>query len=149
LGYGYGSFWTGLSGESLDVFVSAGWFAPSAHNAYLDLWLALGIPGIVVTILIFAIIFSRAIEYIRTQPGTPGLWPVACILFVLVHGLGESEFIFDSSFACCVFTALYTSLALRKGSSRKRVTARSFAPNPMLPTVPGGWKPALPEQGSI
>ena len=112
LGYGYGSFWTGLSGESLDVFVAAGWLAPSAHNAYLDLWLALGIPGIVMVILIFGDVFRRAVQYIRTEPGWFGLWPVACLLFILVHGTGESEFIYDSSFACCLFTALYTSLVL-------------------------------------
>jgi O-antigen ligase len=119
LGYGYGSFWTGLSGESLDVLVAAGWIVPSAHNAYLELWLALGIPGVVATIVIFWDVFRRAIKYIRTEPGWPGLWPVACILFVLVHGLGESEFIYDSSFACCLFTALYTSLVLKGACDRR------------------------------
>jgi hypothetical protein len=44
---------------------------------------------------------------------------VACILFVLVHGLGESEFIYDSSFACCLFTALYTSLVLKGACDRR------------------------------
>jgi len=119
LGYGYGTFWTGLRGESLDVFVAAGWMAPSAHNAYLDLWLALGIPGVVMTIAIFWDVFRRAIEYIRIEPGWFGLWPVACLLFILVHGTGESEFIYDSSFACCLFTMLYTSLALRTARERR------------------------------
>jgi O-antigen ligase len=122
LGYGYGAFWTGLRGESLDVLIAAGWIVPSAHNAYLELCLALGIPGVAATIIVIFSVFRKAIMYIRSVPGWPGLWPIACILFVLVHGFGESEFIFDASFACCLFTALYTSLAVRRvGLMRKAV----------------------------
>ena len=112
LGYGYGSFWTGLSGESLDVLIVAGWLVPAAHNAYLDMYLALGIPGSVATIAILWIVFLRAIKYIRSEGGWPGLWPVVCLMFILFHGIGESEFICDASFATCLFTALYTSLAI-------------------------------------
>jgi len=126
LGYGYGAFWTGLSGESLDVFINAGWFAPSAHNAYLELWLGLGIPGLCIVAIIFWYAFRMAVEYIRTEPGWAGLWPVACILFILVHGGGESEFIYDSSFACCLFTALYTSLALRTVRERRSPARNRF-----------------------
>jgi O-antigen ligase len=122
LGYGYGAFWTGLRGESLDVLIATGWIVPSAHNAYLELCLALGIPGVAATTIVIFSVFRKAIMYIRSVPGWPGLWPIACILFVLVHGFGESEFIFDASFACCLFTALYTSLAVRRvGLMRKAV----------------------------
>lgn len=123
LGYGYGSFWSGLSGESLDVTIAAGWIVPEAHNAFLELWLALGIPGIAVCLVIFWNAFGMAIRYIRKARGWVGLWPVACILFILVHGLGESEFIFDSSFACSLFTALYASLAVGREDEQSSVAA--------------------------
>jgi len=119
LGYGYGAFWTGLRGESLDVLVAAGWIVPSAHNAYLDLYLALGVPGAAAAIVVLWDALRKAIEYIRAEPGWPGLWPIACLMFILIHGLGESEFIYDSSFACCIFTAVYTSLALRSARRRR------------------------------
>lgn len=145
LGYGYGSFWSGLSGESLDVTIAAGWIVPEAHNAFLELWIALGIPGIAVCILIFWKAFSMAIRYIRTVPGWAGLWPVACILFILVHGLGESEFIFDSSFACSLFTALFTSLALgRKEEQSSEVAVRLAYPQANSHVLMGRTNSAVP-----
>jgi len=121
LGYGYGAFWTGIRGESLDVIVAAGFIVPSAHNAYLETWLGLGIPGLVLTALAFWKIFGLAVEYIANERGMSALWPIACIFFILVHGLAESEFIYDSSFACCMFSVLYTSLAVRQRSAHKSV----------------------------
>ncbi len=145
LGYGYGSFWSGLSGESLDVTIASGWIVPEAHNAYLELWIALGIPGIAACILVFWKAFSMAIRYIRTAPGWAALWPVACILFILVHGLGESEFIYDSSFACSLFTALFTSLAVgRKEEQSGEATVRLTYPQATSHLLMGGAKSAVP-----
>lgn len=133
LGYGYGAFWTGLSGESLDVLAVAGWIVPSAHNAYLELWIALGIPGMITAILVFWRAFRWAFDYIRTEPGWVCLWPAACFCFILVHGIGESEFIYDASFASCLFTAVFTSLALRRAHERSKAVT---APHPYPGAIP-------------
>ena len=121
LGYGYGAFWTGLRGESLDVLITSGWIVPSAHNAYLELWLAIGIPGLIVTAFVILSAFHKSIRYIQTERTWTALWPVMFLSFLLVHGLGESEFIYDASLACCLFTAMYTSLSY----SGHRVTSHA------------------------
>jgi O-antigen ligase len=124
LGYGYGAFWTGLTGESLDVLAVAGWIVPSAHNAYLELWIALGIPGMIVGAFIFWQAFRLSLDYIRTERGLYSLWPVACICFILIHGIGESEFIYDASFASCLFSAVFTSLVLDRARARSSSVPR-------------------------
>ncbi len=142
LGYGYGAFWTGLRGESLDVVITSGWIVPSAHNALLELWLSVGVPGILVTVFLLWKYSAMSIRHIRWTAGRMALWPIACVLFILVHGFGESEFIFDSSFACVLFTVLYTSLAL-EGKPLPAVRFRSSAqvqqasaPRVQVPSLP-------------
>ena len=54
LGYGYGAFWTGLKGTSLNLVLISGWVLAQAQNGYLDLWLQVGVGGVILTALITA-----------------------------------------------------------------------------------------------
>ena len=46
LGYGYGGFWRGLSGESGNVISYVGFGVPHAHSGYLNIWLQIGAVGL-------------------------------------------------------------------------------------------------------
>ncbi len=50
LGYGYSAFWLGWDGPSAPVWAQTDWFPPSAHNGFIDLWLSMGIGGIVLLV---------------------------------------------------------------------------------------------------
>jgi len=127
LGYGYSSFWTGLRGESLDVLATSGWLVPEAHNGYLETWLGLGIPGVLVTSMVVFLAFRRGIEFIRLEPGMVPFLPVVYYIFVLFHNSGESDLICSGlTPTTCLFTAFYTAVILRtrRRSSRVVLDAR-------------------------
>jgi O-antigen ligase len=58
-GYGFGAFWRGYQGPSAGVWEVFSWTPGSAHNGYLDLWLELGVVGVVLAVGLLTIFFIR------------------------------------------------------------------------------------------
>jgi exopolysaccharide production protein ExoQ len=121
-GYGYDIFFEGLKGESLNVVIKSGWFAPEAHNGFLELALSLGLVGLVVFVCLFVQSFSRAIKYTRFDTTPIGFWPVTFFSFISLHNITESDLLTRSGFSFLIFTAISTSLAL---AYRRRALARA------------------------
>lgn len=117
LGYGYDSFWTGLKGESLDILLGTGWLVPSAHNGFLDLGLSLGLLGSCVFLYVFVQSFRRGIEYIRSEPGPLGFWPVTYFCFFVLHNMSESDLLTRSTLSFLTFVTISTALALNRQNS--------------------------------
>jgi O-antigen ligase len=114
LGYGFGSFWTGLRGESLDVIVASGWLVPEAHNGYLELWLAMGLPGAILFLVALWFAIRYAIRYIRSEPRSVAYWPAAFFCFFLIHNMGESDLMNNGAFfLMSLFLTISTSLAVQ------------------------------------
>ena len=68
IGYGYGGFWTPK--HIYEISVSHGWVPGSAHCAYIDLILALGLVGMVSYVLILVFGMRRSFVYHRTFPNS-------------------------------------------------------------------------------
>jgi O-antigen ligase len=73
LGQGYG-FWTPNSDEKNDIWTSAEVAAPHAHNTWLDVWLQLGLVGLVMSALVWAVAFRRAISLVLGRYGHGSLF---------------------------------------------------------------------------
>lgn len=58
LGYGFYAFWLGLHGESAVVLRTTRWFFGYAHNGLLEIWLQLGIIGVI----LFSVTFLKAVK---------------------------------------------------------------------------------------
>jgi O-antigen ligase len=91
LGYGYGAFWRGWDGESADVWSVVRWEAPHSHNGFLDLWLDLGLLGLLAFTLSFIALCLRAVSWVRQTKTAEGLWPLAYLTFLLLANLTESS----------------------------------------------------------
>jgi exopolysaccharide production protein ExoQ len=113
LGYGYGAFWTGFNGESLDVLVGIRWLARGSDNGYLDLCLSLGVLGLSVCLYMFVTAFQMAFRYVRSEPSPIGLWPVSFFTFFLAQNVSQSQLLGTRSLDFLVFVAITTSLALK------------------------------------
>lgn len=59
LGYGYGTFWDTDQGELVNSIV--GWFPNSAHNGFLEVWLATGWVGLVLLCVFMGVFVRRAV----------------------------------------------------------------------------------------
>lgn len=110
LGYGYGAFWTGSNADVLGVWVRAGRLVPIADNGYIDLCLGLGAFGVLLYLYVFVGAFQRAMQYVRSEPGFIGLWPVSYLFIFAADNVCEGALLTRGTFPFLVFAILTTSL---------------------------------------
>lgn len=112
LGYGFGGFWQGWKGESAYIcwMTNWDWAPPHAHNGFLDLWLDLGLVGVVLFALDYLVAFSGAIGRLRTAKMAESLWPVMYLSFLILFNLTENTLMRINS----LFWALYVSSVLSR-----------------------------------
>jgi exopolysaccharide production protein ExoQ len=92
LGYGYGAFWTGLQGPSLNIVLISGWVLSQAQNGLLDLWLQVGIAGVFLILLATAQAFRNAVRCFRASGHDRYVrWCIVVIACTLVFNIGESS----------------------------------------------------------
>jgi exopolysaccharide production protein ExoQ len=105
LGYGYNAFWLGLKGKSAVLWKLVGWQATHSHNGLLDLWLDLGIFGVVLFILAFFQAFCNAIRKIGSADSMEVFWPLFYLTFMLLFNLTESSILQQNSIFWVLFVA--------------------------------------------
>lgn len=87
-GYGYGSFWT--TGHLVEFAARQRWAVPDAHSAYLDMWLALGIVGVTLFVLVMTGGIVRSIVYHKVSMEPEYVFLGGVLIFVAVAGMSES-----------------------------------------------------------
>lgn len=97
LGYGYGGFWRSWEGESAQVLSTVRWAAPHSHNGFLDLWLDLGLLGLLTFALGFLAVCWRSVICLRLIGTYEGLLPIAYLTFLLLANLTESSLLRQNS----------------------------------------------------
>jgi exopolysaccharide production protein ExoQ len=92
LGYGYGAFWTGLQGPSLNIVIISGWALAQAQNGFLDMWLQVGLGGVVLIALATAQAIKNAL-YVFRYSGEDRFvrWCIVVIITTLLYNIGESS----------------------------------------------------------
>lgn len=89
LGYGFSGFWKGASSGSEIVEGQVQWTPAYSHNGYLEVMLSLGVVGLLVSFLLLFIGFRRAWQLSQAGDSPQDSWPLAMLLFVLIHNLTE------------------------------------------------------------
>jgi O-antigen ligase len=115
-GWGWISYWAPWVDPYRDLVVIRGVHYYQAHNAWLDIYLQLGIIGLVVfgALVLSTLLraWVRAID-LGTGPGKPiGLLPLLVMVMLIVHSLAESRLIIEIGFALLVVFAIGTSARL-------------------------------------
>jgi O-antigen ligase len=98
LGYGYGGFWRGWSGESADIWFLEPWLPKHAHNGYIDLWLEIGVIGLVIFAIGMLLVLYRATLWVSFTRTAEYLLPLAFLNFVLLYNLTESVWLLQNTF---------------------------------------------------
>lgn len=92
LGYGYNAFWLGWQGPSGEVWQVLNWTPPHAHNGYLDIWLQLGLAGLVLLLISLLVNLIKAFTLARKKSDMVGLFPLLMLVFMMMHNISESTF---------------------------------------------------------
>ncbi|MEH2065408.1 MAG: O-antigen ligase [Nostoc sp.] len=112
LGYGYKAFWTEGNSEYSIVLQAVQWDVPNAHNGFLDLWLALGILGILVFIIGFVINFLRAIYLIRWNGKSENVWLLVYFTFTILSNLTETSLLEQNNLEWVLYVSAVLSSKL-------------------------------------
>jgi len=112
LGYGYSGFWDGAS-ASISVDHALGATLMYSHNGYLETLLNLGAVGFVLTLAFLGTGVKRAYYWSEHGQSRAGLWPLAFLLFFLLHNFGECTIFFqDLQWSICVAVVAGTDRVL-------------------------------------
>jgi exopolysaccharide production protein ExoQ len=102
-GYGYSGFWLGATPESAVINRVMGGLIMYSHNGYLEILLTLGVIGLLLTLAFLGMGMKRALSFSEQRQSGTELWPLAFLLYFILHNLGEcSILIQDLEWAICV-----------------------------------------------
>ncbi len=90
LGYGYEGFWIGFHGEAVNVVLTAHFSLTHAHDGFLNLWLDLGVVGLVGFLLMLLPAIKNTL--IAFGPGRSPFvdWYIGLIFITLIYNVDES-----------------------------------------------------------
>lgn len=115
-GWGWVSYWAPWAEPFKSLDEKANLPVMSAHNAWLDVWLQLGIVGLVVFALLVLLatwrVWFRAVDPPRRGFGPPlpyatsSLWPFLVIVALFVQSLTESRLLIEGNWLLLVLLAV-------------------------------------------
>ncbi|MDD3653303.1 MAG: O-antigen ligase [Desulfotomaculaceae bacterium] len=108
-GYGYSAFWLNWTGPSGYIWNVIGWNPPDAHNFYLDMWLQLGLMGLVILALSISRNFLEAIAMARRKNGLNGMFLLLLLTSIIMYGITDSSILIQNS----IYWILYVVISLR------------------------------------
>lgn len=109
-GYGYNAFWVGWDGPSREIWKIAIWEPSHAHNGIFDLWLDLGLIGIIIFLLCYLQAFIRAYNYYNHNRFL-SILPITILVYVFVANSIESFILKQNDFQWGLFVIISTLLS--------------------------------------
>lgn len=109
LGYGFSGFWSGGSLESYLVERYVGWSPTYSHNGYLELLLNLGMVGCLLFLVFLWKGLAQAVRLAEHRNIKEEMWPLAFIVFVIVHNCAECSILSQNCFEWSLFIATVIS----------------------------------------
>jgi exopolysaccharide production protein ExoQ len=111
LGYGYGGFWRGLSGESGNVISSVGFGVPHAHSGYLNIWLQIGAIGLGMFLAALFVALRNAFACFKPDRPMWVDWYSGLLLLVVLANLDESYILNINEMTTILFVMAYIGLS--------------------------------------
>ncbi|NJM56912.1 MAG: oligosaccharide flippase family protein [Synechococcales cyanobacterium RU_4_20] len=125
LGYGFNGFWeSGWGSPVAEVWRAVGWQAPSAHNAWIDIWLELGLVGLVLFSLSLVRVVAQAMHWGRLSSTAADFWPLLLLSTMLIGSITENTILAEND----IFWVLYCAIVFSLAQSTVRASAAARGP---------------------
>lgn len=121
VGWGWLGYWIVWIAPFNTLRKAGGVQPPHAHDAWLDVWLQVGILGLVVfAALVLATLvrsWLMSVDHVVTEPGSTGRWlpiamlPVLMLTAQLVQSIAESRILLEGGWMLLVIWAVKTKLS--------------------------------------
>jgi O-antigen ligase len=92
------------------------WRPDNAHNGYLDLWLQLGLLGVVIFAASFLKNLFKAVTLVRRENSWISMFPLLFLTFLMIHNITESTILFRNQ----IFWILYTLTSVQLRASAEQ-----------------------------
>jgi O-antigen ligase len=119
LGYGYSSFWRGWDGPSAKVWSLLFWQPRHSHNGILQLWLDLGLVGVLLFTLSFIQASVKAVAWVRSTKTMEYFWSLIFLAFMLLNNVTESPILAATSTMWMLYVATTFSITVQSEQQRK------------------------------
>ncbi len=119
LGYGYSAFWSDWDSPGSYVWYAAKWAPPNAHNGLLDLWLELGLLGVLVFAISFSVTFWRGLAWLRIDKSWESLWALLYLTYLVLANVGESSLLSRNDLFWVLYVVVCFSLTIVNSRSTK------------------------------
>ncbi len=122
-GYGYDAFWNGDYSPGANY--SATWNTPHSHNAWLEIFIGLGLPAALLMVGIMIVTTFRATILARYHPSTaPGILIMLTSFAIMTVSMSEPVFLERHSFEWILVVAIVgCARALTSSLGREQLTA--------------------------
>jgi len=152
-GWGWVSYWPVWVEPYKGLDTKAGVPVMHAHNAWLDVWLQLGIVGVLVfapiVFLTLQRVWFRAVDQPRRGPGpalpysATALWPLLVMTALLVQSLTESRLLIESGWLMLVILAVKTRFDFELPAQSTDLTKQRWRDVPITRTQRTGRVPTI------
>jgi exopolysaccharide production protein ExoQ len=126
IGYGYGAFWSNPEGPASEIWDILNWQVPNAHSGVLELWLGLGLIGV----MLFAALAVSTMKSILRRAAflneAAALWLICYAAIFHAYTLGESATLEQNAANWVLFCTVIA--ASRQAARPMTVVARPRRP---------------------
>ncbi|HEY7979351.1 MAG TPA: O-antigen ligase family protein, partial [Rhizomicrobium sp.] len=133
LGAGYRAFWTDAGAGGVREYVLDWARLPAhGHNGYLDVWLDLGVPGVLLFAVFVFVTITRLASRVLREPGEPAWAAFSIFFFVFLLNNFSVTVAFkhtDIAWIFAVLACLYTHGCV---SARLPIATRLRIPQPRI-----------------
>jgi O-antigen ligase len=127
-GYGFDAFWLPGTIYVHRMWQILRWMPPHAHNGLLEIWLELGLVGVVLFLAGFAYYLFCAMRLLRVKPGPVAGWPLIFLIFLFLSNLTETHFLSANSLYFVLYVSVAGTLVWRKrGDIASKASSSGYA----------------------
>lgn len=104
-GYGFTAFWNGWAGERVSHAINWDAAVPHAHNGFLEVWLGLGLIGLVLILINLSRNFLFALDVAWSNRDVEYSWPLLLVVFTVLYNVTENSLLTVNSLPWIAYAA--------------------------------------------
>ena len=135
-GFGYSAYWHDPQGPAWALRRALQWDVPSAHNGWVELWLDIGLGGVLIFAAVFLIATARALAVAFREVGTETLWTLVFLTLFLLFSITESSIARQNNLVWVMYIAFTAAYGWRPAPRAARPLARIVWPDRRTGTAP-------------
>lgn len=111
LGYGYAGFWNGIQGEVYNIVMKLGWLVPYSHNGFLDVWIQLGLLGLVILLIGMVVACKNSLACLSARPSGYVNWCLGLFVLTVLYNLDEGTLLASNELCWALYVLACAGVA--------------------------------------